>query len=112
MSDNSYKLLIKTLNRRRRNPLPSLEKTIRDLEKLVGFKPVKIDCCVDGCAAFTGTRRHATRCKCGKPRYQVPLETDADTPLESPINPAENDGVPYWEWLLNPKGRGVSSDSI
>jgi hypothetical protein len=44
------------------------------LDNMLGdvFEPVNIDCCADGCVAFTGRLLHAATCpSCGKGRYNT-----------------------------------------
>jgi hypothetical protein len=61
--------------------VPSSSVIVGHLQQIVGFYPRKIHCCSNGCLAYVGRYRRATKCATwGQLRYQVGLPSDDDVP--------------------------------
>jgi hypothetical protein len=61
--------------------VPSSNVIVGHLQQIVGFYPRKIHCCNNGCLAYVGRYRRATKCTtCGQKRYQLGQPSDDDVP--------------------------------
>lgn len=66
---------------------------MKEVTKVIGFRPLLINCCVNHCLAYTGRFRNATKCiNCRASRYQdYALNIEEDNAVELAIDEDSDD---------------------